>query len=169
MTLPNTAKLFLVCPTDNIELSINSNFKGRNSFISSLGNTLSPKRSDLAEIAKLINEQDIQEITLVLSEDNKIVLDALNNQEYIEIRGLLNAYTNIVNHKRDAKISWQTYDQQAMIISYHLNKKIKELRDSLNHHYSFQGKISGKIFSKHYNSFREIYSPLACINANNLN
>lgn len=86
--------LYMICPSDYLEPVINSRFKGHNYFYTSLGNTVVSDEDTLGQIAAIIEENSIQEITFVLSEDNNFVFDALNHQNFIEIRGLMDAYNH---------------------------------------------------------------------------
>jgi len=142
-------------PTDNLESTKRDRFNGQKFFCSSLGNTLVIEKEILDQIASIVTKNEINEITFSLSESNRIVLDALSNQHYSDIKGLNEAYNHILPHQKDVKNSWDLNNQHAMILSYHLNDKINE--------------INGILFSKFYNGFRQIHPELICINSNILN
>lgn len=161
--------LYMVCPTDHLEPIIDSSFKGLKAFYTSLGNTMAMDRLTLKQIAVQIEKDNIQEITFVLSEDNHIVLDALNHQNFIEITTLKKAYPHFVKHQKTVTDSWQVHFQHAMILSYHLNEKIKELKRGLQGFPISQPLINGKLYSKAYRNFRQIYPHLTCINTAHLN
>lgn len=161
--------LFLICPTDHLEPIIRNRFKGRHYFLTSLGNTMHFDKGTVGQVAALIEKKSINEITFVLSEDNEIVLDGLRKQQFKGIRGLNRAYKHLENSKIEVMNSWESHQQHAMILSYHLNKKIKELRRELNLIPAIQPNINGKLYSKAYNSFKSIYSELVCVNSNTLN
>ena len=64
--------------------------------------------------------------------------------------------------KEHSKTVYKKSNLQFAILSYYLNKKIKELELSislLNHPI----KIVGKIYSKDKNTFTSIYSDLLCV------
>lgn len=161
--------IYMLCPTDNLESVIRDKFDGGHYFITSLGNAMPLDNVVKGYISRLIKKERINEITFVLSEDNQIVLDALFKQNYSEVRSLGEAYKGLVDYKAQAQYSWPTHHQHPMILSCHLNKKIRELRSSLEHLVPNQIEINGKLFSKSYNSFRPIYPDLICSNQNILN
>jgi hypothetical protein len=125
--------------------------------------------TSLKQIAELIQKKEITEISFVLSEDNSIALGALSSQNFSKIRGLKESYKKFNNHKKNVMDSWKTYNYHTLILSYHLNQKIRELEIGLLKYFSNQPKIKGKLYSKPYNSFRNVYSNLICIKSNSLN
>ena len=70
------ASLFFLCPTDCLESIVNKNYKGNNYFYTSPGNNSSFDLISLESIKALICRHDIKNIYFVLSEQNKIVIDA---------------------------------------------------------------------------------------------
>lgn len=161
--------LFLICPTDGLEPVIRNRFNGHSFFYTSLGNTLDMDEMALEQISELIEANDISTITLILSEDNRIVLDALDHQRFYKISGLIESYQSLTEHKKRVQESWQTHDQHTMILSYYLNQKIKELQSGLQSLLTNQPEINGRLYSKSYRSFRDIYSDLFCMHSNQLN
>jgi len=160
----------MVCPSDHLEPIIYHSFKGQKYFYTSLGNTVDFDNGTLREIAKLIADNDIEKVTFILSENNRIALDALSNQYLIKVRGLDKAYRRFLTYKRLSLKSWQMNNYRTMIISHHLNQKIEEMRNGLHDLLPVQPEINGKVFSKSMSSFRPIYSRLVCVvNSNILN
>ena len=157
--------LFLLCPTDCLESNINKTFKRQNYFCTSLGNSFAFEAETIAHIRGLVQKHHIQEIYFVLSEDNQIVLDALGGQFFSDIRGLEEFYGEIRKQKEHSEIVWQRGLHQFSVLSYYLNKKIKELNGLLNNTIS----IHGKIYNKYEDSFNDIYSDLICIEKHSLN
>jgi len=160
--------LYLLCPTDCLESIINNTYKHENYFYTSLGNSVIFDDSSLEQIKRLIKKHDIREISFVLSISNQIVLDALENQYFSDIKGLNNFYNEISRQKERSKISSQRNHLKFSLLSYYLNKKIKELQLQLNN-LSNQLIIRGKIYSKHQNAFADIYSDLVCLDKYQLN
>ncbi len=161
--------LYMICPTDHLESVINSRFEGHHFFYSSLGNTLIMDKYTIGQIALLIQTNNINEITFMLSEDNCILLDTLYNGHALRIRGLDDSYAHIQECRKHVENSWPPYIQHAMILSYHLNQKIKELKTGLRGVIPTQPSINGKLFSKDYNKFSSIHSDLVCLYSSNLN
>ena len=161
--------LYMICPSDYLESVISKRFDGQKFFFTSLGNTFTIDHSELKQIAALVKENYLDEITLILSEDNSFILDALNGQSCFGINGLSKAYSRLNKHKRQAVSSINLDYQHAVILSYHLNEKINELKYGLYSHLKYLPLINGKLFSKPSNSFKQIYPELVCINSINLN
>ena len=157
--------LFLLCPTDCLESIINKAFRCENYFYSSLGNSFNIDFTMLKNIKELVEKHNIKEIYFVLADDNKIVLDALRGEFFSKIRGLKKLYKEIESQKKHSEVLWKNEDNQFSILSYYLNKKIKELNGLFNQ----QVKINGKVYDKRSNVFKDIYSDLVCIDKYQLN
>ena len=161
--------LYMICPTDFMESAIDRSFDGQKYFYSSLGMSLAMDNDMLSDIVEVIQKYDIKEITFVLSEDNSIILDALNNQEFSTIRGLKESYDQIHEYNYIALHNWRSYNPHFIFLSYYLNRKIEELHDALRDLLTGPLVINGKLYSLAYDSFRTICPPLACINSASLN
>ncbi len=163
-------QLYFTCPTDCLEPIINDTFKQENFYCTSLGNSLSFNVQVVSQIKKLIITNEIKEISFVLSIDNRIVLDALRKQDFSEVQGLSDFYGKMTKNKKHSEASWQKSDLH-MVLSYHLNSKIKELKHGLdaNDLSVDQLKITGKIYNRKANTFDHIYSDLICLEYLSLN
>ena len=117
----------------------------------------------------LIETRKIGEIAFVLSNDNRIVLDALGDQDFSNIRGLDHFYNQIINQRRQVDMSWKTWDPKFFILSYYLNMKIKELKKGLKDANMGQLEISGKVYDKRKRTFSDIYSDFICMEYSSLN
>jgi hypothetical protein len=160
---------YLICPTDCLEYTINKTFKCQNYFYTSLGNSFNHDSKTLKSISTIIQKHHIKEICFVLSIDNKIILDALGNKEFSDIKALHNFYHEITIQKGHSKISFQKRNPRFVILSYYLNKKIKDLKLQLNSLSNENIKISGKIYNKNNGVFTNIYSDLVCLKKHQLN
>ena len=92
-------KLYFICPTDNIESIINSKLNDNNFYITSLANSITFNYDFIKELHSIIESKKISEITFVLSDDNKLISDALENKEYKNIRSLYHLYLKILSQK----------------------------------------------------------------------
>ena len=115
--------LFMVCPTDHLEPAIDHWFEGFKYYYSSLGNTFSLDEKTLCHISDLIEKNGIGQIMVILSENNRIVLDALNKRQYVEITGLAEPYGHLIDHKKHVVNTWQAPNQSQLVLSRHLNQK----------------------------------------------
>jgi hypothetical protein len=113
--------LFFICPTDYLEFIINQSFKDKNYYFTSLGNSVKFHSETMYEIKHLIRKYDIREISFILSNNNPIVFDALENQNFSRISRLDDFYCEIIKHKVSSEGSWQLYNGQYLILSYYLN------------------------------------------------
>ena len=75
-------KLYFICPTDNIESIINSKLNDNNFYITSLANSITFNYDFIKELHSIIESKKISEITFVLSDDHKLINDAIENKEY---------------------------------------------------------------------------------------
>ena len=163
------ASLFLLCPTDCLESIINKKYKGKNYFYTSLGNTLTFDSTTLESIKGLVCRHNIRKIYFVLSEQNKIVIDAMGGQTFSQIRGLQNFNKAINLNKKQSELFWKTSDSVFSTLSYYLNQKRIQLQVNLSYVLTQPVIIKGKIFIKSQNTFVDIYSDLVCLRKYNLN
>lgn len=155
--------LYFICPTDHLESVINKNFRRENYYCTSLGNSITFDSKTIEQINTLIETRQIREITFVLSHNNYIVSDALKNQDYSNVRGLDDFYDEIVSQKQHSEALWQTDHSQFLVLSYYLNKKIRELQFKLNSLLHIPMKINGKIYNRREDTFKKIYADLICV------
>ena len=161
--------LYFICPTDYIETVINNHFPQENYYLTSLGNSVNFNPRFVEEIDLLIETKQISEITFVLSDNNKLVQDALKNQDFKNVKGLKSFYDAIIEQQKRTKAVWQASDIQISIISYYLDLKIRELQTQLSNRFIDGVKISAKIYYKQKNVFNEIYPGIFSLNHFNLN
>ena len=117
----------------------------------------------MRQIEALIKKRKINEISFVLSCDNRIVLDALGNQDFLAIRGLSIFYKQVTLQKKQMGLSWKIWDHPSLLLSYHLNKKIRELKLELPDCAIDQLSISGKIYNRQEDIFTDIYPDVVCM------
>jgi len=161
--------LYLLCPTDRLELVINQTFKQDNYFYFSLGNSFKVEENTIESIKQIVKEHNIKEISFVLSNNNHIVKDALGTQDFINMRGLSSLYYRIIRQKKYSEIFWGTDYTLFSVLSYYLNNKIKELQSELGYLINNPIRINGKIYDRFDNAFKNIYSDLICIEKHSLN
>ena len=161
--------LFLLCPTDCLESIINMEFSSKNYFYTSLGNAFVSERETTENIKCLIAKHQITNVCFVLSSDNEIILDAMQGQFFDQIKGLDDLYAQIEKEKESSEVMFPTARREFSVISYFLNHKIRELEMGLGNLSSQKIDFSGQVYSAFEDSFRPIYSPLACLEKYNLN
>lgn len=161
--------LYFICPTDNLENIIDFHSKQENFYCTSLGNSIKLDTETLGQLELLLASKNITEISFVLANDNRIVTDALEKQSFLEVASLRSFYRQILMQKNHAEISWQTYDHRFLLLSYHLNSKIRELRNGLRKLTDQPLTINGSIYNRREGCFSEIYSDLLCMESFALN
>lgn len=161
--------LYFICPADYLEPIIDSMFENDNYYYTSLGNSVIFDPDVMPEIAELIIKHDIREISLVLSCSNPIIMDALEHQNFVDLRGLNHIYSEIPRQKKNSEVLSKDADSQFMVLSYYLNAKIKELKEELARLDFTPLQINGKIYFGEDKIFREIYSDLVCTDLFGLN
>ena len=95
-------RLFLVCPTDCLEVIINQKFKSINFFYTSVGNSFSIDNKTVDNIKELVIKYDIKNIDFILSLDNTFI----SNNSSLEIKlkdSILNRYQQEIKEKRAGK------------------------------------------------------------------
>jgi len=143
--------MYLICPTDCLESTINQTFKDKNYFYTSLVNSFNYDDRTLEYISSTIIKHNIKEICFVLSIDNNIVIDALERNYFLNIEVLRDFYNEITIQKEHSKTIFKKSNLQFAILSYYLNKKIKELKLPITSLLNHPIKIVGKIYSKDKN------------------
>ena len=161
-------KLYFICPTDNIESIINSKLNHNNFYITSLANSITFNYHFIKELYSIIESKKISEITFVLSDDNRLINDALENKENKNIRSLDHLNLKIYSQKNFFKKESTISEIRLDIISYLLNQKKNELKnitDSLG----LKLDINAKVYNKEVNEFTKVKSKLLNLEFFNLN
>ena len=161
-------KLYFICPTDNIESIINSKLNDNNFYITSLANSIIFNYDFIKELHSIIESKKISEITFVLSDDNKLISDALENKEYKNIRSLYHLNLKILSQKNFFKKKSTISEIRLDIISYLLNQKkieLKNITDSLG----LKLDINAIVYNKDVNEFTKVKSKLLNLEFFNLN
>lgn len=156
--------LYFICPTDQLEPIINNRFKQTNFYLTSLGNSIAFDADMISEVKELLETENINDISFVLSDDNRFVSDALENKDLSEVTGLSGFYNQIERQKERSQGVRQTWNRQFLILSYHLNSKINELKQELNEASTDPLRINGMIYQRSTKTFSDIYSDLICGN-----
>ena len=154
--------LFFICPTDNLKPVIDNRFKHENHYFTSLGNSIIFDKCMMAQISLLLQTKNVNSISFVLSDNNRIVSEPLSKKDFSEILELGDLYNQIAIQREYTEGVWQTYDRQFLMLSYHLNYKIKELKMGLKCLSLDPSKIDGKIYNRREGIFSNIYSDLIC-------
>jgi len=145
--------LYFICPTDNLETILNSKGKKQNYYCSSLGNSVEFDKQVMNEIKGLISDKNITTITFILSDTNKILLNAISGVNKQPINGLRSYNNKIRKQKKLSYLLWEARDQRIPILSSLLNSKISELKTKL----SSEIKIHGEIYSTNEKTFKSIH------------
>ena len=153
--------LFLLCPTDCLESNINRSFQHENYFCTSFGNSL----NTIEHIRKVVKKYHINQIYIVLSKDNPIVLDALGGQFFSNMRGLQSFYEEIEIQRANSEVLCHNAIDPFTVLSYYLNKKVKELKILLKDSVL----IEGKIYNRYDDTFTSTHSELICLEKYSLN
>ncbi len=145
--------LHFTCPTDCLELSIKEAFVGEHYFLSSLGNSMKFARDVIDDIEELIFTYDIEEICFVLSDENRLVMDALKNQDFSLLNGLEYFCDELGSTKKS--VIWKD-ENHFLVSSYYLQEKVAEFRNALCKELLHLLPISAKIYNRNEGRFREI-------------
>lgn len=152
--------LFFICPTDCLEPIIHYTFGHSSCYYTSLGNSVSFDNDTMRQIEQLIKKNKVKEISFVLAKDNQIVVDALGNQVFSDVRGLPCFYQEITQQKEHSIELWQASNYQLPVISHYLNRKVKELQFELHSLGIDEIKIGGKIYQSQEGIFNNTYPDL---------
>lgn len=157
--------LHFVCPGDFIESAIRTTFKGAHYFITSLGNSMKFSEDRVLEVIGLAEAKRITEICFVLADDNRFVSDAMGNKQFSSVRGMRNFYRQLGKRKEFCQLSNRTF----FISSFHLHKKVHELKQELSKRSVDHLKIRAKIYNRKENIFQDIYPDLVLNEFSSLN
>lgn len=152
--------LFFVCPTDYLETVINKHFYQENYFVTSLGNSISFNSQVIEEINTLIEAKSIAEISFVLSDNNKIIMDALKSENLKSFNGLESFYDRISTHTKRAEILKHVFHSETLFIGNYLNFKVQGLIPQLKNWFSDKVKVNALIYQREKNVFKETYTEL---------
>ena len=152
--------LFFVCPTDYLETVINKHFHQENYFITSLGNSISFNSQVIEEINTLVEAKSIAEISFVLSDNNKIIMDALKSENFDSFKGLESFYDRISAQTKRTDILKHVFHNETPFIGNYLNFKVQGLIPQLNNWLSDKVKVNAKIYQRQTNIFKETYTEL---------
>lgn len=147
--------LFFVCPTDHLETVIDKHFHEDNYYITSLGNSVNFNSPVSEEINALVEAKSIAEISFVLSDNNKIMMDALESENFKSIRGLENFYDKTSEPKKRTEVLRRAFHTEIPLITHYLNLKVQGLKPQLNNWFSDKVKVNAKIYLRQTNLFKE--------------
>ena len=161
-------KLYFICPTDNIEPIINSKLTDNNFYITSLANSITFNYDFIKELYSIVESKKISEITFVLSDNNKLINDAIENKKYKNIKSLDHLNFKISLQKNFYKKETTTSEIRQDLISCLLNQKkyeLKNIMDSLG----LKIDINAKVYNTKVNEFTKVKSKLLNLEFFNLN
>ena len=161
-------KLYFICPTDNIESIINSKLNDNNFYITSLANSITFNYDFIKELLSIIESKKISEITFVLSDDNKLINDALENKQFKNIRSLNHLNLKISSQKNFFKKESTIPEIRLDLISYLLNQKKHELK-KVTDLLGLELDINAIVYNKEVNEFTKVKSKLLNLEFFNLN
>ena len=153
--------LFLICPTDFLETTINSRFKGDKYFYSSLGNSF--QLSDdlfVGQIKEFLLDKSINRIMLVLKDSYTFFSGKLNESDANGIACIKELQTDIYKCKTEiAKFSGDLITQKKLAISKYLNRKALSLKISLNRK-QIDIEVKALVYNKNNQTFSKTFDIL---------
>lgn len=152
--------LFFICPTDHLETIIDKHFHEENYYITSLGNSVNFNPQLIEEINALVEAKSITEISFVLSDNNKIIMDALKSEDFKSIRGLESFYHRISAHKKGTEVLRHVFHSEIPLITQCLTFKVQALKPQLNNWFADKVKVNAKIYKRQTNVFKEANADL---------
>ncbi len=153
--------LFLICPTDFLETTINSRFKGDNYFYSSLGNSFQLSDDLLfGQIKEFLLDKSINRIMLVLKDSNTFFSGKLNESDANSIACIKDIQKDTLKNKTEiAKFSGDLNTQKKLAISKYLNRKTRLLENQLKDEFSSIN-VKAQLFIEADESFEDVFNPL---------
>lgn len=150
--------LYFICPTDHLEPVINNTYRQENYYLTSLGNSMPFNIERVLQLGDFLRKKGINKITFVLSDENHIVRDILENKDFSGISGLGDFHDQMAGQKKLIEQVWHSNHGQFMNLFYHLNNKINQLRQGLTFLSIEPPDIHGKIYNRNKGVFRDIYA-----------
>jgi len=149
--------LNFVCPTDHLETIIDQSFDHLNFYCTSLGNCLKIDAGFIASLISIINKNKIGFVYFILSDQNEIIKDAIQNRNYSDIRGLSKLSIRLEGLSEKSREIWDTEELYSLIVSNHLNLMIKELAFNLKDKTAQNIVIQGKIYQHDTATFSNVF------------
>ena len=153
--------LNLICPTDCIETTIEKRFIGDHYFFTSLGNSISFDHDVVDNIMTLIKKKQIIDINFILSDKNRILLDAIHYRNHKNMRGLEEFYQRIFDCLADSSILYKHENNLPLTLSYFLNDQINNLALELKRDNFLDLRIKGWIYHNEPSTFSDILPDIA--------
>jgi hypothetical protein len=142
--------LFLICPTDGLEPVIRQTFGQNNYFLTSLGCACHLDQETQTFLKNWITKKDIRRICIVLSEDNKIMLDALAGGTYPRLPKLKPLYKEVSDY-------WEKVfcnpNYHFSLFSFYLSQRISIVQQQFQ---EFNNPIGAKVYSRQEHDFAPI-------------
>jgi len=110
----------------------------------------------IREIKWLLIRKQIDEVSFVLSEDNRLVLDALGNRDFSILSGVQCFYEEVVKKKENSAL-WCIHNRPFLISSYYLNTKMRALELHLKDNDFCQLEINARIYRRDQRTFRAVF------------
>jgi len=161
--------LYFICPTDNLETIIENTFSNTNYYLSSLGNTINFDQGFIEEVNAQIRAKGISEITFILFDTNRIILDLYALEEKKSMENIDKFFSNEHKNKEDKTISEQQGVYYSQLIATYLYSKIRELQLAMSESSHKHLKINGQVYNRKMNIFTEIKNRTACYSSFSLN
>ncbi|CAM1367414.1 conserved hypothetical protein [Tenacibaculum litopenaei] len=158
-------QLYFICPTDCLEPLINKSFSSENYFYTSLGNSIASEIQYNAHLLELIKIKNIKKIRLVLSDENRLVLEALAGINYNGIQGVSHFAKEF--HPEQQEYWWNSQTMLLSVLSSYLRKVIARIHQELPLTSTID--IKGLIYQRTANRFLEIYPEFLCLKKRDLN
>ena len=161
--------LFLVCPTDGLELKINSLCTTENYFYASLGNTFHADLKTIEALGALINNKGITQVNIVLSTTNALVLEALKGHYIKDIQGLSAFYETMTTQAQHARRCGPDDPDHHVLLSYYIHSKINTLQPLLQYASNTKLRWCGHIYDNDNDCLIPIFNKLLCFESHDLN
>ena len=161
--------LYFICPTDNIETIIENTFSNTNYYLSSLGNTINFDQGFIEEVNAQIRAKGISEITFILSDTNRIILDLYSLEEKKSMENIDKFFSNQRKNKEDKAISEHEAVFHSQLIATYLYSKIRELQLAMSESSYNHLKVNAQVYNRQMNMFTKIKNSTACYSSFSIN
>lgn len=161
--------LYFICPTDHLETTITATFGQESFFYTSLANSTVFDSGSIGQIIGIVEKENINQITFVLSQDNQLILNAIRKHSYPNLQGICHLYNAIGNQISNLNPNEKGIRFESFVFSHYLDRKINELRGILNRWFIDNITINALIYSKENNLFFDAKSDFFRLHQFNLN
>lgn len=149
------ARLFFTCPTDFLETTIENTFQEEKLFKKVLANSLDFESNELDEIMTIVASRDVDEVTFVLSSENRLFTEGMSEIPFNNLKGV-SSFCKQFTGPEDAIGKDQESNVLEPIMSYYLLQKVERFCQCLKQKKVSDVIVNALVYCSITNAFQEV-------------